>query len=191
MFPTPQQLMEQRAQLQQRQLNAQRDAAVTRQTQALQRQSGRLVKARLIGWDQGVETIVFQFNPKEIKFSLSNETKDEGRTPDKIRKVSFSGPNADTLSISNITFDTYESGEDVYQKYIKKLIDSLSFKKVRDSTGTRPPIYIFYWKHRYLKCFVKSLSYTFSMFLPDGTPVRAVANLELQQATRWVKPQKK
>lgn len=156
---------------------------------------GQLVKARLIGYDRGVESIVFQFNPKEVKFSLSIETKPEGRTESKICKVSFAGPNPDTLSLSNITFDTYESGEDVYETYIKKLIDTLSFNKVGggrgDMTGTRPPLYIFAWKHRYLKCFVKSLNYTFTLFLPDGTPVRATANMELQQATLWTRPSKK
>jgi len=148
----------------------------------------QLVKAKLIAWDRGVQTIEFQFNPKEFKYSLSLEVKDEGRDARKIKKVSFSGPNPDTFSLNNITFDTYESGEDVYLKYIKKLMETVSFSKVRDSTGSRPPLYIFAWKHRYVKCFVKSVNYTFTMFLPNGTPVRATANLELQQATRWVRP---
>ncbi|MFM7599951.1 MAG: hypothetical protein ACKO7R_01945, partial [Pseudanabaena sp.] len=34
---------------------------------------------------------------------------------------------------------------------------------------------------QYLKCFVKSLDYDLTMFLADGTPVRAIVGMTLEE----------
>lgn len=128
--------------------------------------------------------IVFQFNPESLSFSRSMEidTNKQGRASDTgIKKIAFAGPTALTISISNITFDTYEAGTDVYETYIKKLLETVKFSifdaRIR---AKRPPIYYFIWKHNYLQCFVEKLDFKLTMFLADGTPVRATANLSLK-----------
>ena len=46
----------------------------------------------------------------------------------------------------------------------------------------RPPVYYFIWgKHNYITCMVESLSFKLTMFLPNGTPVRALVDLSLKE----------
>ncbi|MEO1353848.1 MAG: hypothetical protein AAFW84_34695 [Cyanobacteria bacterium J06635_15] len=46
----------------------------------------------------------------------------------------------------------------------------------------RPPVYYFIWgTHNYLTCMIDSLSFKLTMFLPDGTPVRAMVDLSLKE----------
>jgi hypothetical protein len=163
---------------------------------------GQLVKAKLLpATGESASPIEFQFNPESLSFSYGVElnTNTQGRTKTNVKKVSFAGPRPIKLTISNITFDTYEAGTSVKTEYIDPLIQSvkvvpkLKTKMVRSPiTGAltqktvqgppRPPIYFLTWGDtRYLRCFVESLSYKLTMFLPDGTPVRAVANLSLKQ----------
>ncbi|MCY7323223.1 MAG: hypothetical protein LH660_15820 [Phormidesmis sp. CAN_BIN36] len=137
------------------------------------------VKAHLISQDS-TDNIEFMFNPIELRFSRSATIKSsEGATTaGGLPKVSFGSPQPYSLSIGNILFDTYESGKDVMSTYINKLCQGVEFAA---SLG-RPPVYIFTWgSQQYLKCFVKTLSYRLTMFLPDGTPVRAIVDLSLEQ----------
>jgi len=136
------------------------------------------VKAQLIAQGGG-ENIDFMFNPSELEFSRSMQfNRDQGaRTSKGLPKVSFAYPEPYSLNVSNITFDTYESGESVL-KHINKLRKSVEFL----DSAERPPIYLFTWGgQKYITCFVKSLRYKLTLFLPDGTPVRAVADLSLEE----------
>lgn len=46
----------------------------------------------------------------------------------------------------------------------------------------RPPVYYFVWGQKnYLMCMIESLTYKLTMFLPDGTPVRALVDLTLKE----------
>jgi hypothetical protein len=134
--------------------------------------SGNLVKATLISLDEGVPQIEFMFNPTELVFEGVVETSESpgARTEDKgTPKVSFSHVKAYKVTINKILFDTYEEGGDV------------EFVKGKE----RPPIYQFMWgKQVYLRrCFIEKLNYKLTMFLPDGTPVRAVIDsLTLKEA---------
>ena len=144
------------------------------------------VKAELVAKDGGT-TVTFMFNPTELSFSRGMQTNASGgaRTDKGIPKVSFASFNPYSLSIGNIIFDTYESGEDVLEAHINKLRDALEFADNSD----RPPIYLFSWGNKeYLRCFVKSLSYKLTMFLPDGTPVRATADITLEELDEWDPP---
>ncbi|MFB2835645.1 hypothetical protein [Floridanema evergladense] len=145
--------------------------------------SGNLVKATLISND-GVPAIEFMFNPSELVFEGVVETAESpgARTQEKGQpKVSFSHVKAYKVTINKILFDTYEEGEDVVNKYINSFRTAVEFVKGKE----RPPIYQFMWgKQVYLRrCFVEKLNYKLTMFLPDGTPVRAVIDsLTLKEA---------
>jgi Contractile injection system tube protein len=137
------------------------------------------VKAQLISQD-GTDDITFMFNPTELRFSHTAKIipAQGAATSAGLPKMSFGAPEPCTLSISNILFDTYESGTDVMATYVSKLCQGIKFA----GTLKRPPVYIFTWgSQQYLKCFVKSLSYRLTMFLPDGTPVRVIADLSLEE----------
>lgn len=119
--------------------------------------------------------IEFMFNPTQLSFEGIVETADNlgARSSQSGKpKVSFSNIQAYRVTITNVIFDTYETGKDV-SDYINHLRASVQFVKGKE----RPPIYKFSWGSRqeYLKyCFVEKLSYKLTMFLAEGTPVRAV-----------------
>ena len=141
-----------------------------------------LVKAKLIAIDGG-QDIEFMFNPNQLDFSrnISLEQAAGARTEEGLNKVSFKHPNPYSLTISNILLDTYESGKSVL-KYIDKFKTAVEFSEGGEGRGKRPPIYVFTWgDQKYLRCFVKTLKYTLSMFLSDGTPVRAKVDLTLEE----------
>jgi hypothetical protein len=137
------------------------------------------VKAKLIAQGGG-DTIEFMFNPTELDFSRSvNLNRSNGaRTDEGLPKISFGSPEPYKLTLSNLLFDTYETGKNVYTEYISRFRQSVEFLQNKE----RPPIYLFTWgSQEYLRCFVQSLSYKLTLFLPDGTPVRAIVNLTLEE----------
>lgn len=142
-----------------------------------------LVKAALKSED-GVPPIEFMFNPAELAFEGVVDTAESpgARTEDKGQpKVSFSNVKAYTVTISQVVFDTYEQGTDVVKKYIEPFRKAVQFVPGKQ----RPPIYTFMWGQQIhlRRCFVEKLNYKLTMFLPDGTPVRAVIdNLTLKEA---------
>lgn len=127
--------------------------------------------------ESGVQAIEFMFNPTELSFEGFVETADNpgsGSPESGKPKVSFSNIKAYKITVNNILFDTYENQAErnVLKKYIEPFKNAVKFIAGKE----RPPIYTFIWgAEQYLKyCFVERLSYKLTMFLPDGTPVRAV-----------------
>ncbi|NEQ44992.1 MAG: hypothetical protein F6K00_16095 [Leptolyngbya sp. SIOISBB] len=145
-----------------------------------------LEKARLFCPDSNELDFQFMFNPDKVQFKEAIQVgeSESARTESGRPKVSFEYPKARTLRLKKIMFDTYESGEDIMATYIDLLRPSVQFQGY--STGTsylpRPPIYKFIWGDKdYITCFVEKLDYKLTMFLADGTPVRAEVNLSLKE----------
>ncbi|MEA5476400.1 hypothetical protein VB774_02095 [Pseudanabaena galeata UHCC 0370] len=139
-----------------------------------------LVKAMLTTTDAGAVAINFQFNPESLSFArtVTWKVEDGAYTAAGFPKVSYSNRGAETLKLSNLWFDTYEyptktSVLDLISPIIKSTEIAGSLK--------RPPVYIFAWGEQYLKCVVTSISYDLTMFLADGTPVRAKVSIDLQE----------
>jgi len=84
-----------------------------------------------------------------------------------------------TLSCE-LFFDTYETGESVRTAFIDALT---SYTKVVEEKK-RPPICTFVWGQKFppFKCVIESLSIKYTLFLADGTPVRAECSLQLKEA---------
>ncbi|MEC4815944.1 MAG: hypothetical protein SAK29_22120, partial [Scytonema sp. PMC 1069.18] len=72
----------------------------------------------------------------------------------------------------------YETKKSVmeYINLIKKGVETVDGKP-----DTRPPVYIFTWSQEYFYCVMNSLTYTLTMFLSDGTPVRATVDISLEE----------
>lgn len=142
----------------------------------------KLVKAKLKGQD-GAESIEFMFNPSEITLSRSMniEQSPGARTDSGQNKTSFKHPNPYEMKVGNLIFDTYESGKSVLE-HLEKLSKAVEFSEQGKAKNKRPPTYIFMWgEHKYLRVFVRNFSCRLSLFLPDGTPVRASVDLTLEQ----------
>jgi Contractile injection system tube protein len=143
-----------------------------------------LQKAKLIPKDGG-KPIEFMFNPTELSFEKTVETSENkgARTQDQGQpKVGFATVDSYIVTINKILFDTYETGENVVTKYIEPFRKAVQFVSKAEQ---RTPRYTFTWGGNQLLrcCFVKKLNYKLTMFLPDGTPVRAtIDSLTLKEA---------
>jgi hypothetical protein len=142
-----------------------------------------LEKATLRVYDGAGENIEFMFNPSNISLSRSVKWQSEqgNRGNSALPKVNFAGVDPYKLTLSQILFDTYEEQTTV-MTYINKLA-----KGVESPNGhnQRPPVYIFEWgTYSTFPSVITTLSYKLEMFLPDGTPVRALVDISLQEVDR-------
>jgi Contractile injection system tube protein len=144
----------------------------------------KLEKAKLIARNKEAPDIILMFNPEEITFArtVKWEAAKGGQGKTLLPKVNFSGVEPYKFTLKQLVFDTYESKESVMDKIndIKKgvtVVEGLPKK--------RPPIYLFAWGNtsntNCFNCVITSLTYKLSMFLTDGTPVRAIVDISLQE----------
>lgn len=144
----------------------------------------KLEKAQLIAHspEDTSLNIKFMFNPTEVSFTRTIDwTSDPGnRGETLLPKVNFSGVSPYKFTLSGLLFDTFETKENVITKYvdsIKKGVESPP-----NNPSWRPPVYIFQWgANLSFPCVITSFTYKLSMFLADGTPVRAVVDIALQE----------
>ena len=129
------------------------------------------------------------FNPKEYSLEKSVGWDGENAFTD-APQPEFTKPSAMTLSVT-LQFDTYEERVSVREKYIKKLettalmriqFDPTKKKKLSpdDKKKASPPVCLFVWGRFTFKGVVESLSQKYTMFLSDGTPVRAECALKMR-----------
>lgn len=143
--------------------------------------SQQLVKAKLVRHDGDANTITFMFNPTEISFTKAcNWQSDPGnRGETLLPKVTFSGVEPYKFTLSKLVFDTYETKKSVMDEYIKNIEKGVTAPPKGDIQ--RPPVYIFTWDKEYFYCVMTSLTYNLTMFLANGTPVRALVDISLQE----------
>ncbi|MBD2514364.1 hypothetical protein H6G93_04955 [Nostoc sp. FACHB-973] len=144
----------------------------------------QLEKAKLVAYNGEAEDIELMFNPTEISFSRMVEWKsnDGNRGTDLLPKINFSGVKPYMFTLKQLLFDTYETKESVMEKYIDKIKKGVETKK--GAGDKRPPVYILTWGTVYFHCVIKKVTYTLNMFLTDGTPVRAMVDIELQEVNQ-------
>ncbi|MGF1602849.1 MAG: hypothetical protein ACFCU8_12650 [Thermosynechococcaceae cyanobacterium] len=135
------------------------------------------VHSALSGNPQKIE---FMFNPSELEFTrqVSWDSDRGNRSSTLLPKVNFSGVEPYTCTLQNLLFDTYETKKSVLTEYINNIREGVTAKS---STITRPPVYTLMWSEKYFHCVMTSLNYRLTLFLPDGTPVKAIVNIGLQE----------
>jgi len=128
------------------------------------------------------------FNPKEYSLEKSVEWDAEKAFSD-APQPEFKAPKPMTLSVT-LQFDTYEERANVRDKWVAK-IEKLTLmtgdlpkdgKKASttDKQKFRPPTILFIWGRFVFKGVVESLTQKYTMFLSDGTPVRAECALKIR-----------
>lgn len=135
-------------------------------------------------------TVVAHYNPAEFGVSKSmpwNNKAEQNDPKAKTRSTQdsheFKGTPARSFSLE-LLFDNYEKGTSV--KPIVDVLEQLS--TVRDPESTqdemrRPHFCVVSWGAGInIRCIITSMNIKFTMFAYDGTPLRAVCNLELQEA---------
>lgn len=145
--------------------------------------SGELVKATLTNLDTN-ETVECLFNPTEYTFSKTNNWAQSRTRGANVPKLEFNGGNPTDLKMQ-LFFDTYESGEDVRRAYTQPLWNLAMVNKDKKDARTKkskPPQCEFRWGSTWsFKAVVASINQRFTLFLPDGTPVRATVDITLRQ----------
>lgn len=182
---------------------------------ALGAPSGELVKAKLhvIKSDtraspENIEsTVTFQFNPEQIAITRTAAartpaapapTSTIGNTPTAPPQVTVG---TSTLKLDNIIFDSYiqktsgaTAGASIYPMYIEPLE-----KLLMPNDGKHAPAkLLFAWGKLtdgmkgplQLACWLEAFTTTYTMFMKDGTPVRAKCSLTLRTGDPPEAPQK-
>ncbi|HEX6835367.1 MAG TPA: hypothetical protein VF334_02285 [Polyangia bacterium] len=157
---------------------------------------GKLERARIhvLGGDgtnnKDVPTYIeVCFNPKEYSLEKSVEWDAEKAFAD-APTPEFKAPKPMTLSVT-LQFDTYEERTNVRDKWVRQIEkltlmtgdlpnDGKSAKSKSDKQKFRPPTILFIWGRFTFKGVVESLSQKYTMFLSDGTPVRAECALKIR-----------
>lgn len=143
-----------------------------------------LAKAKIINLDKGGHEISCMFNPKEYSFSKQNSWSQGKTKGSNVPHLEFGGGQPATLSMT-LFFDTYGEGSDVRSKYTDDiwelmLIDE-SLKDKKNKKG-RPPKVRFQWGSAWsFDAVITNIKQQFSLFLANGTPVRASLDVTFQQ----------
>lgn len=142
--------------------------------------SSTLVKATLLNQDNPGQDIKLMFNPTEISLARTVTWKNEpgNKSQTLLPKTNFSAIEPYKLTLKQLLFDTYETKGSVVKEYIDVIKKGVTTEKGK---GKRPPVYIFCWGTEYFHCVITSLTYNLTMFLADGTPVRAMVDIALQE----------
>lgn len=146
-------------------------------------QQGELAKATVTNLDTA-KSVECMFRPKEYTFSKSNSWTQGRVTGANVPQLEFSGGQPTTLAME-LFFDTYEMGKDVRKEYTNAIWDLMMVSAMTRDPRTgkgRPPICEFRWGSMWsFKAVITRISQKFTLFLPDGTPVRATLNVTFQQ----------
>jgi nucleoid-associated protein YgaU len=121
------------------------------------------------------EKIDVLFNPAEYSIEKSNQFQSTPIVGLSTPLTQFISGNARTLTM-DLFFDTYEKGTDVRQ-HTGKLFSLLEI----DSELHAPPLCQFVWGSIILKATIEKITSKFTMFLSDGTPVRASLNVSFKE----------
>lgn len=125
------------------------------------------------------------FNPKEYSLDKSIEWDSEKSFTD-APPPEFKKPSPMTLSVT-LQFDSYEERVSVRDKWVRKL-ESMTMMKApltdkssaTDKKNNRPPTILFVWGEFVFQGVIESLGQKYTMFLSDGTPVRAECALKIR-----------
>lgn len=135
---------------------------------------GSLEKAKILNLDKHGEITVL-FNPKEYVVKKSTQWEPHKSPGLDAPEVEFTSGNSMTLSLE-LFFDTYEKRQDV-----RKHTDEILKLAHVDPDLHRPPRCMFQWGGFKFEGIVEDLTQRFTMFLSDGTPVRATLNVTFKE----------
>jgi hypothetical protein len=124
------------------------------------------------------------FNPKLLSFSRSVGWKMQGAAQRDSPELQFTNAEPQTLSL-DLFFDTYDTPiaekSDVREKYLKRLLHLTTVETHGDKH--RPPVCRLRWGRPkyFFQGVLEKLDQKFTMFLEDGTPVRATATCTFKE----------
>lgn len=142
---------------------------------------GGLEPAVIINKNTG-ERVPCMFNPYEYTITKQNTYEQASTKGLNIPRLRFKQGGAQTLTL-RLLFDTYGEGEDV-RTFTAPLWRMMMVDEDRADQRTgksEPPHCIFQWGRFEFEAVITKMDEKFTLFLKDGTPVRTVVNITLQQ----------
>jgi hypothetical protein len=147
-----------------------------------------LVAARIFEVDDSGEekgggiSVPCMFNPFEYTVSKSNSYEEKSKNNSDVPHVEFKKAGAQTLKLA-LSFDTYELTEDVSLTTNKlwKLMESKTRDEGSSENKVPPPEVAFEWGVFRFVSVITNMTQKFTLFLNDGTPVRARVDVTFTQ----------
>ena len=161
-----------------------------------------LAVATIVDHNHPSNVVKCMFNPKEYTFSKQNQWKPEQTKGSNMAQYEFANGSPTTLQMQ-LFFDTYAnvkngasagSPQDVRKAYTEAIWDMMKvdpdLSSLNDKGGHgshknkkgRPPVVSFRWGSTWsFKAVITSIKERFTLFLPDGTPVRSTLDVTFQQ----------
>jgi hypothetical protein len=132
---------------------------------------------KVLDGDRAGDEIEVIFNPTEYNVEYSSSYQETAPPGLSNPILQFVNGNAQMLTM-DLLFDTYTDGGGVdVSERTKEFTDMLSI----DGSMHAPPRVEFTWGVFAFKAVVEKISQRFTMFLSDGTPVRAMLNVTFKQ----------
>lgn len=120
----------------------------------------------------------FMFNPDQYTISKTIQYTPGQQTGATTAKSNFNQGNPRTMSLT-LWFDTYIDGPSAVAvtAFTKPLWDMT----VVDPAKNAPPVVEFHWNQLILRAVITQMSEQFTLFKPDGTPVRSKVTVALTE----------
>lgn len=157
----------------------------------------QLEKAMLVAmWHDEMEFINVQFNPTEFTFTKGAQVAEITIPGLDTPLVQFVRGQPETLTI-DLFFDSTESGTGTGAKSVTEQTDQIyQLMKIEPDTHA-PPICAFLWNQKFpggdvsdkvgnqrrtdFQCVVENIKQRFTLFSPEGIPLRAILTLTLRE----------
>lgn len=144
-----------------------------------------LEKARIEDTGQEIPTFYVQFNPNSLEYSIGKDIYDTKKVKDKRTQTDLS--QCDETKVSNsghlsvkLFFYTY-TNETTYDDVNIDIAHLRRFYKyTASSTQGNQPVITFAWGKLSVTGIMTSLSVSYQMFAPDGTPVQAEVSITIE-----------
>lgn len=146
-------------------------------------QAARIYEATSSGEEKGGGVSVgCMFNPFEYTVSKTNTYKEESRNRSDVPSFEFEKAGPQTLKLT-LLFDTYEDDTDVSLETNKlwKLMESKTRREGNRTKKVPPPEVAFEWGVFRFVAVITNMTQKFTLFKPDGTPVRADVEVTFTQ----------
>jgi hypothetical protein len=135
-----------------------------------------LVRATLKPVNPDGAAIRFHFNPTQYTLDASNQIAEIGVPGLRAPVLQFVRGGGRTLSLE-LFFDAFEDRRGDVTDATETIYELLT---PTGQTGA-PPVCVFAWQNRRFQCVVERVSGRFTLFRPDGAPVRATLNVTLRE----------
>lgn len=134
---------------------------------------------------QGGDTIQFMFNPKEYSIQKSADwQRDSQRRAKQAPKVQFKGTNARSLSLEVFLDAEMQDGDTVAQTAERLMECCAPTQASIDRRKPMPPNVLLRWgQSESFVAFVKQVQVRYTLFTPDGEPLRATCTVELEEVS--------